>query len=209
MWYGPQICVYKMTSIVSVTGIFFFMRIDPESKSLFCRSFHILGKSPFWASILIYFYFFMLFYFFLGGGHTYWWNSVHDCFFPCSFSAESCTINVLYGIYKLPCKINQRELERLVISHCFVTVQNRRWDRRIKLRHNIFYWQHTFSYHFNNRYMQRGRLVYLKTRRYKNVFWFPLCFVFVDFTLIVLYLISLTKIKSMTGHKVLFVLAPH
>ena len=35
---------------------------------------------------------------------------VHD-FFPCSFSAESCTVNLLYGISKLPCKIDQRELE--------------------------------------------------------------------------------------------------
>ena len=32
-------------------------------------------------------------------------------FFPCSFSAQSCTVNLLYGISKLLCKIDQRELE--------------------------------------------------------------------------------------------------
>ena len=40
-------------------------------------------------------------------------------FFPCSFSAESCTINVLYSISKLPCKINQRELESMIIVCSF------------------------------------------------------------------------------------------
>ena len=36
---------------------------------------------------------------------------MHDCFFPCSFSAESCTVNLLNDISKLLCKIDQRELE--------------------------------------------------------------------------------------------------
>ena len=38
----------------------------------------------------------------------------HDCawvFFTVHISAESCTVNLLYGISKLLCKIDQRELE--------------------------------------------------------------------------------------------------
>ena len=34
-------------------------------------------------------------------------------FFPCIFSAESCTMNVLYSTSNLECKINQRELESI------------------------------------------------------------------------------------------------
>ena len=39
---------------------------------------------------------------------------LHDCawlFFTVHISAESCTVNLLYGISKLLCKIDQRELE--------------------------------------------------------------------------------------------------
>ena len=32
--------------------------------------------------------------------------------FLCSFSAESCSVNLLYGISKLLCKIDQRDLEK-------------------------------------------------------------------------------------------------
>ena len=35
-------------------------------------------------------------------------------FFPCNFSAESCTINVLYGTSNLPCNINQRDLKNSI-----------------------------------------------------------------------------------------------
>ena len=36
---------------------------------------------------------------------------VHDCFFSVHISADSCTLNLLYVISKLSCKIDQRELE--------------------------------------------------------------------------------------------------
>ena len=44
----------------------------------------------------------------------------HDCawlFFTVHISAESCTVNLLYGISKLLCKIDQRELESSVLAH--------------------------------------------------------------------------------------------
>ena len=36
--------------------------------------------------------------------------------FTVHISAESCTVNVLYGISKLLCKIDQRELEQPVLG---------------------------------------------------------------------------------------------
>ena len=41
-------------------------------------------------------------------------------FFSVHISVESCTLNLLYGISKLPCKIDQRELEHQIFS--------RSWD---------------------------------------------------------------------------------
>ena len=41
---------------------------------------------------------------------------MHDGFFSVHFSADSCMLNLLYGINKLPCKIDQRELEMKVMT---------------------------------------------------------------------------------------------
>ena len=54
-------------------------------------------------------------------------------FFPCSFSAESCTLNLLYGISKLPCKVDQRELESYYLPLMYtVLLQNFEQNQLIK-----------------------------------------------------------------------------